>query len=174
MSRKVLVNEKTIGGLLSTLNENKPSAIKTVTRRLNQNTLNSRPIPAEIGAKIDELYDKYKVVGCDETAIAIRRIMTNIKGILDAVDSERKDQILMSLWLVILLSRKSDSNSEQAAAELNNSAANPLKMPSELTWYTILSQDPLLGDHWREDSYAQSDNLSEWSDSESEKGEEYM
>lgn len=83
------MNEKTISGLLSTLNENKPSAIKTVTRRLNQNTLNSRPIPAEIGAKIDELYDKYKVVGCDETAIAIRRIMTNIKSILDAVDSER-------------------------------------------------------------------------------------
>lgn len=89
MSRKVLVNEERIGGLLKTLSGYQPSAIKLVARRLNENTLNSRPIPAEIGDKIDELYDKYKVVGYDATAVAIRRIMSNIKSILDAVDSER-------------------------------------------------------------------------------------
>lgn len=57
-------------------------------------------------------------------------------------------------------------NSERRAATLNESAANPLKKPSEMSWYTILADEPLHGDHWVEDDYAQSDNLSEWSESE--------
>ncbi|EIM22039.1 hypothetical protein E3Q22_01374 [Wallemia mellicola] len=163
--RKGVVDNTKVERLLDTLGGDK-HAVRQIVRKLNDSTLNSRPIPAEIGNKVDELYDKYIVRGLDETAGSLRRLMIHLKDILDAVDSERKEQILMGLWLVILLSRKSDVNSERRAATLNESAANPLKKPSEMSWYTILADEPLHGDHWVEDDYAQSDNLSEWSESE--------
>ena len=89
MGRKGIAKEGNIKRLLHTLNEHQPSTVRTVMRRLNENTLNSRPIPAEIGSKIDEMYDKYSVTGFDETAAVIRRVLSNVKDILDAVDSER-------------------------------------------------------------------------------------
>lgn len=86
--RKGVVDYKKVERLLDTLDGDK-HAVKQTIRKLNDSTLNSRPIPAEIGNKVDELYDKYIVSGLDETAASLRRLMTHLKDILDAVDSER-------------------------------------------------------------------------------------
>ena len=63
------------------------------------------------------------------------------------------------------MSSKSDEKTEEVAKELNVQSQHPLKKPTELTWNFILNDEPLDGDHWNEDDYSQSDNLSEWSSS---------
>ena len=86
--RKGVVDNQKVERLLDTLGGDK-HAVRQTVRKLNESTLNSRPIPAEIGDKVDELYDKYVVKGLDETAASLRRLMIQLKDILDAVDSER-------------------------------------------------------------------------------------
>lgn len=86
--RKGVVDNTKVERLLDTLGGDK-HAVRQIVRKLNDSTLNSRPIPAEIGNKVDELYDKYIVRGLDETAGSLRRLMIHLKDILDAVDSER-------------------------------------------------------------------------------------